>query len=75
MKCEYCDNVVDSNLSICPHCGASLPRVVVVKKNIVTPKKVVSEDKSNARFINCFLYGVIGVGTLLILLLIFLRYT
>ena len=57
MKCEYCDNVVDINLSICPHCGANLPRVVAVKKTIVTPKKVVSEEKSNSRFINYFLYG------------------
>lgn len=74
MKCEYCDNVVDINLSICPHCGANLPRVVVVKKTMETPEEVVSERKSNDRFINYFLYGVIVVGMLLIMLFVFLRY-
>lgn len=75
MKCEYCDNIVDSNFSICPHCGANLPRVVVIKKTTMIPKNNGYEEKKKGRFINYFLYSVIGIGILLIILLIFLRYT
>lgn len=74
MKCEYCDNIVDSNLSVCPHCGAPLPKVVVVKKVVPTSNERVMDKNKDAKLINYFLYGVIGVGLLLIIILIFLRY-
>lgn len=73
MKCDYCDNIVDSNLRVCPHCGANLKQVVVIKK-VVTPIKKNEESTTNNKLINYFLYGVIGIGLLLIILIIILRY-
>lgn len=74
MKCEYCDNVVDASLSICPHCGANMPKVVVVKKVVTKSMEPQVEKKQNSKFINLFLYAVIGIGIILILVLIALRY-
>ncbi len=74
MKCEYCGNVVDQNLKVCPHCGADLPKIVVVKKVVAQPTNSNQPKEVKNNKINYFLYGVIGIGILLIILLLFLRY-
>jgi rRNA maturation endonuclease Nob1 len=65
MKCEYCDNIVDSNLNICPHCGAPIKKVVVVHK--------VVKVKDNSKQINLALISIIIICIILIGLFIFIR--
>lgn len=35
MKCEYCDQVIESNLENCPHCGAVISKVNNVNQTVV----------------------------------------
>lgn len=79
MKCDYCDNVIDNNLSVCPHCGAPIEKqgkkvvkVITVNSNNVIQN--VAKNNVNNRFIDMFLYGVIVGGIILIIILILLRF-
>lgn len=79
MKCDYCDNIIDGNLSVCPHCGAPIEKRVnkVVKVLPVNSNNINQNDEQksgNNNFVNAFLYGVIGIGIVLIIVIILLRF-